>query len=201
MAAEIVEDSAPPTRWSRIRKRAPKGAVLISIVAFVSSQFSCFLSWRTHSLTQRPYLGIESATASMHQEDNCDNPFIAWKITSKNVGPTPIRLLVREHRVTFRSGEEVLFTHTPDPGNLVVVLPEGTTFIEGRIPCSVVEDVKACKATMCHVKHGTAKAETTVRMSYWGPGWLWGYREYRYEIAFAYQPGRKDLMPLWTLAD
>lgn len=189
-------------RWFRLKR--PSGALIVSTIAFLSSQLSCFLSFRTHSLTQRPYVGIDSAIARLDPEDKCANPKLSWTITFKNVGPTSVRMRLREHRLMVREGEQVFVDLKPEPGHLVTMLPGGDNAIQGTFACDTVASPEAdnCKAILCHVRHNMASAEVSVRFTYWGPGWLWGERAYRYETRFTYaNPPHEGLTPVWTLAD
>jgi hypothetical protein len=198
------EEGSSKERWLS-RLKLPTGAFVISVVAFLSSQLSCFLSFRTHSLTQRPYLGVEDAHAHMHEGTTCDSASITWNLTFKNVGPTPVRLLVHEHKLTLKQGTEVYFDHPEGPGNSVRLLPDATNVMSGHLACEMDSTPysQQCRAVLCHVRVGTAEAIVKVRLTYWGPGWLYGERPYNYEAEFQYQPRPQGegLLPLRMDAD
>jgi hypothetical protein len=161
------------------RDRLPQ---ILSIVALVISVMAIFVSWRTYSLSYRPYLGI-TAIKESYENGESSPTRINWAITIKNTGNLPATGKVSQRKVFVSYGKEIF----PVPMEVLqdaslYIMPGGQSVLTGDVPENDHVPLRL-------ILEGKATITDSIRISYELSKAAWWRSNYFYEAKLEYHGG------------
>lgn len=167
---------------------------ILSFVALVLSVIAIFVSWRTYTLSHRPYLGITAIKESY--ENGVASPTrINWAITIKNTGNLPAIGKVSQRKVFVTKGKEI-FPIAMEELQVAsfYLMPGAPMILNGDVP-------EIDHVPLRLILEGKATITDSIRISYELSRAAWWRSSYFYEATLEYHGGAGRMYFTPTLVD
>ena len=160
---------------------------ILSISAFIISIISAGLSWRSHFLIHRPYVGIEKIKEAYEKGESSSVSRMSWQMIFKNTGSLPAIGKVVKREVSVVYGKEVfkvpLRSNVKDAS--FFVMPGANMTLAGDVPENEHVALK-------RILEGEATVYDFIRIEYHSSKpsfWFWN-ESYFYENRLQYLGGK-----------
>jgi len=155
------------------KERKSGWSLWISILALLFAGASFIISWRTYTITHRPYVGVTRITETFEGKPRPTR--IRRAIVLQNTGSIPARGKVEKRQVRVTVGEKPINVPLKiTSGASFFLMPGEASTLYGDFPENDIVPIQK-------VLSGGAELTDTIRISYGPSGAVWWKTEYFYE--------------------